>query len=75
MNFISIRKILPMVTLATIALGTAAQAQTVVVRVPDNAAELRANIEASMRAAESGQSVGMITGRVNPPQERASRNP
>ena len=69
MNFIFTRKIVPMVALASMAAGTAAHAQTVEVRVPENAAELRANIEASMRAAKSGQSVGMLTGRVNPPQE------
>lgn len=62
----SIRKILPAAALAGFALAGTVQAQTVIVINPENAAELRANVEASMRAAKRGESVGMNSGRQNP---------
>jgi hypothetical protein len=55
---------------AGLSLAGAAQAQNVIVRVPDNAAELRANMEASIKAAAEGRSVGMITGTENPQAAR-----
>lgn len=54
--------------LAALTLGTAAQAQHVIVRNMDEAqaAPLRAAIAASMAAAARGERVGMITGTANP---------
>lgn len=57
---------------AGLALAGATQAQTVIVRVPDNAAELRAAIDASVKAAAQGQRIGMITGTVNPTAKRSA---
>jgi hypothetical protein len=57
---------------AGLALAGIAQAQNVVVRVPDNAAQLRAAMEASKKAAAVGKRVGMITGTVNPAAQRSA---
>ena len=46
-------------------LATASHAQDVQVR-SDNAKQARAAMAASMKAAERGQKVGMLTGRANP---------
>jgi hypothetical protein len=73
MNVISNRKLRSMLLASGLAVMSAAQAQNVIVRTPDNADELRANIEASMRAAAAGQRVGMLTGMANPQQQRAGR--
>ena len=73
MNHITKRGLRTVLLASGVAVAAAAQAQTVIVRVPENAAELRANIEASMRAAETGRSVGMTTGRANPQAERSGR--
>ncbi len=56
------------VAVAALLLGSAAQAQQVVVRSLDaaQAAQARAAIDASMKAAKRGQRVGMITGTANP---------
>ena len=53
------------VAAAALALGGAAQAQQVQVR-SEGAAQARAAMEASMRAAARGEKVGMLTGTVNP---------
>ena len=73
MNVISIPKARSLLLMAGLTLVGIAQAQTVIVRTPDNADELRANIEASMRAAAAGNRVGMTTGRANPQAQRAAR--
>lgn len=73
MNIMSKSKVRSMLLVSALTLAGIAQAQNVIVRTPDNASELRANIELSMRAAAAGQSVGMVTGRVNPGQERMGR--
>jgi ABC-type amino acid transport substrate-binding protein len=57
---------------ATLSLACAAQAQNVIVQVPENAAELRANMAASMKAAEQGKRVGMITGTSSPGVSRSA---
>ncbi len=51
----------------------AASAQTVIVNNLDeaSAAKLRSAIDASFRAAASGQRVGLVTGQVNPQPERS----
>ncbi|RVU44294.1 post-PEP-CTERM-1 domain-containing protein [Rubrivivax rivuli] len=59
------------VAAAALAMGTAAQAQQAEVR-SDGAAQARAAMAASMKAAARGQKVGMITGKLNPqPQKLA----
>jgi hypothetical protein len=72
MSLIHIRKNSAVLLAAVLSMAGAAQAQNVIVRVPDNAAELRAAIDASMRAAASGQRVGMATGTVNPAAVRSA---
>jgi len=59
---------LSLIIMAALTLGGAAQAQNVIVRNLDEAqaAQLRATIEASMKAATRGERVGMVTGKVNP---------
>lgn len=57
---------------ATLTLAGAAQAQNVIVRVPDNAAQLRAAMDASMKAAAAGKRVGMVTGSINPAAQRSA---
>ncbi len=57
---------------AGLALAGVAQAQNVTVRVPDNAAQLRAAMDASMKAAAAGKRVGMVTGTVNPAAQRSA---
>lgn len=50
---------------AALVLGGSAQAQQVQVQSND-AAQARATMEASMKAAARGQKVGMLTGKLNP---------
>jgi len=50
--------------------GAAAQAQNVIVIHSPDAAAARATFQASVDAAKRGQSVGMLTGRVNPQPQR-----
>ncbi len=57
------------VAVAALALGSAAQAQQVQVRA-DGAAQARATMEASMKAAARGQKVGMLTGKLNPQPQK-----
>jgi hypothetical protein len=57
------------VAAAALALGTAAQAQHAEVR-SDGAAQARATMEASMKAAARGQKVGMVTGKRNPQPQK-----
>lgn len=73
MKRLSLRIALPIAAAALAFLGGAAQAQTVIVVNPDNAAELRATVETSMRAAQRGERVGLITGRRNPEAMRVDR--
>lgn len=54
---------------AGLLLAAASHAQNVQVR-SDNAAQARAHMEASMKAAARGQKVGMLTGRANPQAEK-----
>lgn len=54
---------------AGLMLTAAAHAQNVQVR-SDNAAQARATLEASMKAAARGQKVGMLSGRANPQPEK-----
>jgi hypothetical protein len=57
------------VAVAALAMGTAAQAQQVEVR-SEGAAQARATMEASMKAAARGQKVGMLTGKLNPQPQK-----
>lgn len=68
MKFSSIRNGASVLVMAAGLAGTA-QAQNVQLRA-DNVDQLRANMEKSVRAAARGQKVGMVTGRVDPQQER-----
>ncbi len=54
---------------ASLALGGAAQAQHAEVR-SEGAAQARATMEASMKAAARGQKVGMLTGKLNPQPQK-----
>lgn len=73
MKFTSMQKTSSAVLVAAgLALAGAAQAQNVQVR-SDNAAQARANLEKSVRAAARGQKVGMVSGQANPqPQQLAN---
>ena len=61
MNFVQIAG----AAAAALVLGGSAQAQQVQVQSND-AAQARATMEASMKAAARGQKVGMLTGKLNP---------